>query len=255
MPVCQRAEPARLVAALHSRKELTMNIITTNANPTMSSREIAELTGSTHDNVLKTVRRLIAEGVVSENETPYKHPQNGQTYTEFLLSFRNTMVVVSGYSAELRAKIIDRWQELEAATAKSAVTIPQSLPEALRLAADLAEQKAAAEAERDEAIRTKAMIGSKREATAMATAAAAKREADRLALELDQSMQYASVKRMEQIYPGRKFNWRDLKKASMSLGLKAKDIFDQNYTSVKAYHAAVWKAVYSLDVAVERSHA
>ncbi|PLY41203.1 hypothetical protein CSZ94_17330 [Janthinobacterium sp. ROICE36] len=80
----------------------------------MTSREIAELTGSTHDAVLKTIRRLLAEGVVSGNETPYKHPQNSQTYSEFLLSFRDTMVVVSGYSAELRAKIIDRWQELEA---------------------------------------------------------------------------------------------------------------------------------------------
>ena len=80
---------------------------------TMSSREIAELTGSTHDNVLKTVRRLVGEGVVSGNETPYTHPQNGRTYTEFHLDYRNTMVVVSGYSVELRAKIIDRWMELE----------------------------------------------------------------------------------------------------------------------------------------------
>ncbi len=80
---------------------------------TMSSREIAELTGSTHDNVLKTIRGLIAKGVVSGNETPYVHPQNGQTYREFLLGYRDTMVVVSGYSVELRAKIIDRWQQLE----------------------------------------------------------------------------------------------------------------------------------------------
>lgn len=79
----------------------------------MSSREIAELTGSTHDNVLKTIRGLAERGVVSGNETPYVHPQNGQTYNEFKLSYRDTMVVVSGYSVELRAKIIDRWQELE----------------------------------------------------------------------------------------------------------------------------------------------
>ena len=84
---------------------------------TMTSREIAELVGSTHDNVLKTVRRLISEGVVFGNDTPYTHPQNGQTYTEFKLDFRNTMVVASGYSAELRARIIDRWQELEAQAA------------------------------------------------------------------------------------------------------------------------------------------
>ena len=81
---------------------------------TMSSREIAELTGITHDNVLKTVRSLIDRGVVSKNETPYTHPQNGQTYSEFRLNYRDTMVVVSGYSVELRARIIDRWQELEA---------------------------------------------------------------------------------------------------------------------------------------------
>ena len=105
------------------------------AATTMSSREIADLTGSSHDNVMKTVRRLITEGVVSGNETPYHHPQNGQTYTEFHLSFRDTMVVVSGYSAELRARIIDRWQQLER-TAQPAPTLPRSFAEALRLAAD-----------------------------------------------------------------------------------------------------------------------
>lgn len=94
------------VIALHGGKAITM-----------TSREIAELTGSTHDNVLKTVRGLVDRGVVSRNETPYTHPQNGQTYTEFRLSYRDTMVVVSGYSVELRAKIIDRWQELEASVA------------------------------------------------------------------------------------------------------------------------------------------
>lgn len=105
----------------------------------MSSREIAELTGSTHDNVLKTVRQLVKKGVVSSNETPYTHRQNGQTYAEFLLSYRDTMVVVSGYSVELRAKIIDRWQDLEQQAARQSF-IPTNLPEALRLAADKAEE-------------------------------------------------------------------------------------------------------------------
>ena len=59
---------------------------------TMSSREIAELTGSTHDNVLKTVRALVAKGVVSSNDTPYIHPQNGQVYREFLLSQRGSLI-------------------------------------------------------------------------------------------------------------------------------------------------------------------
>ncbi|WP_019363405.1 phage antirepressor KilAC domain-containing protein [Pseudomonas asplenii] len=105
----------------------------------MSSREIAELTGSTHDNVLKTIRALVAKGVVSGNETPYRHPQNGQTYREYLLTQRDTLVVVSGYSVELRARIIDRWQELEGRQAAKPM-VPQTYAEALRLAADQAEQ-------------------------------------------------------------------------------------------------------------------
>lgn len=103
---------------------------------TMSSREIAELTGSTHDNVLKTVRALASKGVVSSNDTPYVHPQNGQVYREFLLSQRDTLVVVSGYSVELRARIIDRWQELEALVGQ--FQIPATYAEALQAAADQA---------------------------------------------------------------------------------------------------------------------
>lgn len=115
-----------------------MNLTTiSQAILTMTSREIAALVDSTHDSVLKTIRRLISEGVVFGNETPYTHEQNGQTYSEFLLSFRNTMVVASGYSAELRAKIIDRWQELEN---KNLPSIPKTMAQALRLAADQAEQ-------------------------------------------------------------------------------------------------------------------
>ena len=103
---------------------------------TMSSREIAELTGSTHDNVMKTIRGLVARGVVSSNDTPYVHPQNGQVYREFLLSQRDTLVVVSGYSVELRARIIDRWQELEARADQ--FQIPATYAEALQAAADQA---------------------------------------------------------------------------------------------------------------------
>ena len=79
----------------------------------MSSREIAELTGKSHDNVLRDARLLVAGGVLKTEETPYIHPQNGQRYPEFLLDERDSLVLVSGYDATLRARIIDRWMELE----------------------------------------------------------------------------------------------------------------------------------------------
>lgn len=120
-----------------------MNLIQTGQQATMSSREIAEYVGSSHDSVLKTIRSLIERGVVFGNETPYVHPQNRQTYTEFHLDYRNTMVVVSGYSVEVRARIIDRWQELEA---KQALPAELSRMDILKLAMEAEQARIEAEA-------------------------------------------------------------------------------------------------------------
>lgn len=104
---------------------------------TMTSRQIAEAVQSEHHNVLATIRRLRAEGVIAGHETPYTHEQNGQTYTEFNLSYRDTMVVASGYSAELRARIIDLWLALDSKPSVDvAFKVPQTFADALRLAAD-----------------------------------------------------------------------------------------------------------------------
>ena len=118
-------------------------LIAMNAEMTMSSREIASIVGASHHNMLKTIRSLVSDGVISGNETPYEHEQNGQTYPEFLLNFRDTMVVMSGFRADLRAKIIDRWQELEA-QAKPQVpqTYAAALLEAGRLALELEQKEA-----------------------------------------------------------------------------------------------------------------
>jgi len=53
------------------------------------------------------------------------------------------LTLLLGYDPAARMKVVKRWQELEAAAAPA---IPQTLPDALRLAADLAEQKAQAQA-------------------------------------------------------------------------------------------------------------
>ncbi len=126
----------RAVDAINTRAGLALP-----ASPRqlMSTREVAELTGKSHDNVLRDARSMAKRGVLKSEETPYLHPQNGQSYPEFLLTQRDALVLVSGYNAELRAKIIDRWQELEARVVAQ-VQIPTTFSEALRLAADKAEE-------------------------------------------------------------------------------------------------------------------
>lgn len=97
---------------------MTSIIPISNVPATMSSREIAELTGKRHDHVVRDIETQLApllgeEGLPRFGDT-YQNSQNGQTYRMYRLPKRECLIVVSGYSVELRARIIDRWMELEA---------------------------------------------------------------------------------------------------------------------------------------------
>ena len=82
---------------------------------TMSSLEIAKLCNKEHRNVMADIRNMLKDLNLSTAEfsAVYK-AENGQEYECFNLPKRETLILVSGYNVELRAKIIDRWQELEA---------------------------------------------------------------------------------------------------------------------------------------------
>ncbi|CFR20091.1 phage antirepressor KilAC domain-containing protein [Yersinia kristensenii] len=111
--------------------------LSTVVNQTMCSVEIAELLESRHADVCRTIERLMAKGVIQGSApTAYTHPQNGQRYQQYHVSKRDSYIVVAQLSPEFTARLVDRWQELE-----NQARIPQNLPDALRLAADLAEEK------------------------------------------------------------------------------------------------------------------
>lgn len=92
-----------------------MNLVPLNPSLTMSSREIAELVEKRHDNVKRTIEALIEKAVIS-------HPQiedgqksaNGVVEKLFMLNKRDSLIVVAQLCPEFTAKIVDRWQELEA---------------------------------------------------------------------------------------------------------------------------------------------
>lgn len=119
-----------------------MNLIRANAAITMSSREIAELLDCRHDNVKRTIERLAAKAVIVRPpmEEEQSHDSLGRLRVEaaYRVGKRDSYVVVAQLSPEFTARLVDRWQELEAAVAQPA--IPTNFVEALRLALQLEEK-------------------------------------------------------------------------------------------------------------------
>ncbi len=112
---------------------VSLNIVTT---LTMSSREIATLTGKLHRNVMRDATNMLVELHGLEVALKFEHyyiASNGKRNPELLLPKRETFILVSGYSVELRARIIDRWMELEEQQAKTQV-VPITAPKKISTA-------------------------------------------------------------------------------------------------------------------------
>lgn len=97
-------------------------------NVTMTSREIADLTGKRHDNVTTDIRNMLKdlELDVSSFGCIYKDSMN-RNQTEYRLDRDLTDCLLTGYSAKARMKVIKRWKELESAQPKLPSTYKESL--------------------------------------------------------------------------------------------------------------------------------
>ena len=112
--------------------------ITQHSQPTMSSREIAELCDKEHRHVLRDIDNLNETyekmGLPKVGQGYYTTPNTGnQQYREYLLTKEQCIDLITGYRADLRIRINRRWQELEQATTPR---LPQTYLEALRALAD-----------------------------------------------------------------------------------------------------------------------
>ncbi|EIK3658337.1 Rha family transcriptional regulator, partial [Campylobacter coli] len=113
-----------------------------NKEISLTSLEIAELTGKEHRNVtrdIETYLEKVVEGGVLKFEQCYQSPKNGQFYKCYRLPKREVLILVSGYSVELRAKIIDRLEYLENELKKQSYK-PLSLKESLQMQLELLER-------------------------------------------------------------------------------------------------------------------
>lgn len=175
---------------------------------TMSSLEIAELTGREHKNVLRDIRNLLDQGVNQLNFEPVEYKDaKGENRPSYNLTKKGCLILASGYDAKLREKIIDRWEELETCNCLS-----------------------------------------RKELALMIIQAEEEKEQMSLALEqkteqLDESKEWYSIKRWakEHKMNWRSINWRKMKALSFGLGYEIKKIFDGNYGQVNIYHKKVFE--------------
>lgn len=111
---------------------------------TMTSLEIADVTGKQHAHIMRDIRKLLEQGVSESNFglTSYQQAQpNGgkKDVPMYQLTKKGCLILASGYDALLREKIINRWEELETKE-RNQYQVPQSFAEALMLAAKQQEQ-------------------------------------------------------------------------------------------------------------------
>ena len=107
---------------------------------TMSSLEIAQLTGKQHAHVMRDIRTLLDQGVHESNfGLMFKITKlgNGAERKDpyYELTKKGCLILASGYDAKLRERIIDRWEELENEKRNGGFQVPTSFKEALLLAA------------------------------------------------------------------------------------------------------------------------
>jgi phage regulator Rha-like protein len=88
-------------------------LVNATPNQTMSSREIAQLTGKEHKNVTVVIESLIDDQILTAEIQPSTFEHRGNTYTEYNLNKRDSILLVARLSPEFTAALVDRWQELE----------------------------------------------------------------------------------------------------------------------------------------------
>lgn len=116
-----------------------MNQLITATQLTMSTREIASLLGKKHSNIKVSAERLAENGTIALQGSKFEH--NGNTYEEYLLDKRSSVILVAQNCPEFTAAIVDRWQWLESQQApKIPQTYAAALIEAGRLALEVEKQ-------------------------------------------------------------------------------------------------------------------
>ncbi|MBA1296587.1 DNA-binding protein [Pseudomonas lurida] len=121
-----------------------MNTLVAPSNTvTMSTREIADLTGKQHKNVLRDVNVMLdaLEKTGSDLSQAIRYTDERGRTSEVRLDRVLTETLLTGYSIPLRHRVVKRLAELEKVS-RHTISMPSNFAEALQLAADQAKHNA-----------------------------------------------------------------------------------------------------------------
>ena len=117
--------------------DLTTNFPAVNSAVTMSSKEIAHLTGKRHDNVLRDIKDMLAHvhdfkdnsfSSYEENQGfSIEYDEHTKRISGIVLDKDHTLTLLTGYDAKARYKVIKRWQELESGESRQVQEINQAM--------------------------------------------------------------------------------------------------------------------------------
>ncbi|CAI8177008.1 MAG: Uncharacterised protein [Marinobacterium sp. xm-d-530] len=178
----------------------------------MTLKEITDLLDVRHNDSMKTVERMAQDsafGTLRKIRTVYN--ERGQSTETYQLDKRQSLAVSARLNVTLQMRVIDRWMELEAQQRKPKTRL-ELAHEQVRLIEELETKEA---------------------------------EVKALRIELDDSQEWATIKRVEML-TGKRYDWRALKAKSSELGIEPRSVFDVNYGTVNSYHGDVWLNVYGI---------
>ena len=127
---------------------------------TMSSLEIAKLTGKPHNDVMKAIRAMepswekVSQGKFSLSSRMVEQPNGGmREYPCYELTKTECLYVATKFNDEARAKLVIRWEELEKKSRTTMTMLPDftNPAEAARAWAEQFEQRQIADKRADEA--------------------------------------------------------------------------------------------------------
>ena len=206
------------------------DLVTLTSQVSMTSKDIADLVGSRHSDVKRSIERLAHKGIIQLTPMAFSEKINDlglstqQSYYEFTgeQGKRDTIIIVAQIRPEVTAKIVDRWLELEQRN-----QTPTTYIEALK-------QLISREEERQALVERTAQLTHQKELAK---------------LETGKSIYGASIKQVNN-KTGDNYSWRPLAKWCDENAIEPQTVYLNGYDSLptKIYPSEAWLDVYELDL-------